>query len=283
MENTATANPLSKYFRQPSVYIKLPSKGEFWPEGSLDLPITGEVPIYPMTARDEITLRTPDALMNGSGVVEVLQSCCPSIKDAWKMPSIDIDAVLIAIRIASYGGAMDVESQCPHCSNDNTHALDLQSCLASIKAPDYSKLVKADELKIKLRPVAYFSVNKESSINFEEQKILQALEKADLEDTVRAARILESMNKLVELNIDTVANSTEYIQLADGTMVNDYNFIREFYSNAPSALVKTVQTRLSEINAEGGIAPQSVNCGECSKSYTIPLVFDYAAFFGKGF
>lgn len=287
MDNNVTqrqqANPLSKYFRQPAIYARLPSKGKFWPQESLDLPITDELPVYPMTARDEITLRTPDALMNGSGVVEVIQSCCPSIKDAWKMPSVDVDAILIAIRIASYGDTMDVESRCPHCNEDNTHAMELQKCLASIKCPDYTTPVEIDQLKIKLRPVAYFGVNKESSINFEEQKILQALEQANIEDTVRAAQILTSMNRLVDLNMDTITSSTEYIEVDDGTKVIDPGFIRDFYTNAPSTLVKTVQARLAEINQSGGVSPQSVTCGECNEPYSMPLLFDYAAFFGKGF
>jgi len=29
------ANPLQKYFRQPKIYIKLPSGGQFYPEGAL--------------------------------------------------------------------------------------------------------------------------------------------------------------------------------------------------------------------------------------------------------
>ena len=112
-----SANPLAKHFRQPAIYTKLPSQGEFWPAGALELPANGEVPIYPMTARDEIILRTPDALLNGQGVVDVLQSCCPSVKDAWKLPSIDVDAILIAVRIATYGNQLDVDATCPHCKH----------------------------------------------------------------------------------------------------------------------------------------------------------------------
>ena len=104
--NTPQSNPLAKHFRQPALYVKLTSNGSFWPDGSLDLPVTGEIPIYPMTTKDEITLRTPDALINGTSVVKVIESCAPNIKDAWKMPTVDVDSTLIAIRIASYGPKM---------------------------------------------------------------------------------------------------------------------------------------------------------------------------------
>ena len=124
MENLntpATANPLSKYFRQPAIYMDLPSRGKYWPDGTLDLPVTGKLAVYPMTTRDEITLRTPDALMNGTSVVDVIQSCCPSITNAWRMPSVDVDAVLIGIRIASYGNEMDFDTRCPYCKAENKH------------------------------------------------------------------------------------------------------------------------------------------------------------------
>ena len=57
-------NPLSQYFRQPVIYIKLPSNGKFYPPGTLDMPANNELPVLPMTAIDEITYRTPDALFD---------------------------------------------------------------------------------------------------------------------------------------------------------------------------------------------------------------------------
>ena len=84
MSEISNNNPLTKFFRQPAIYLKLPSNGAFWPNDAIELPLTGEIPVYPLTTKDEIILRTPDALLNGEGVVEVIQSCCPSIKDAWQ-------------------------------------------------------------------------------------------------------------------------------------------------------------------------------------------------------
>ena len=55
-------NPLAKHFRQPAIYLQLPSGGKYWPDGSIDLPLNGQIPVYPMTTRDEISIRTPDAL-----------------------------------------------------------------------------------------------------------------------------------------------------------------------------------------------------------------------------
>lgn len=276
-------NPLSKYFRQPAIYIKLPSNGEYWPEDALDMPVTGEIPVYPLTTKDEIVLKTPDALMNGAGVVEVIESCCPSIRNAWLMPSVDVDTVLIAIRIASYGHNMEFETKCPHCGAENLYAKDLRDTLAAVRMPNYNETIKTEDLIIRLKPAAYFSTNKSNQITFEEQKMMQALEQVDMDPTVRASTIQTSMQKLIDIGLDNLTAATEAIATIEGDVVDDIKFIREFYGNADSTTVKAVQDKIADLAKQGGLEPLPVSCTECQNSYEVPLEFDYSSFFGKGF
>ena len=125
----AGANPLSKFYRQPKIYLSLPSKGKFYPEGAVEIPDNGEVPVFAMTAKDELTLKTPDALLNGAATVELIQSCIPNIKNAWAMPILDLDACLIAIRIATYGETMDVETTPPNTQTPAQYTIDLRQIL----------------------------------------------------------------------------------------------------------------------------------------------------------
>src|SRR6056300_1622120 len=106
-ETKAPGSPLQKFYRQPKLYLSLPSDGKYYPPGVLETTETGEYPVYSMTAKDELAFKTPDALINGQSTVDVIQSCIPNIKNAWEMPSLDLDAALIAIRIATYGEHMD--------------------------------------------------------------------------------------------------------------------------------------------------------------------------------
>jgi len=50
------SNPLSGHFRQPSIFLKLPSEGRYWQPNSINLPANGEVGIMAMTTKDEIML-----------------------------------------------------------------------------------------------------------------------------------------------------------------------------------------------------------------------------------
>jgi len=277
-------NPLAKHFRQPAIYLKLPSQGKYWPEGALTLSATGELPVYPMTTRDEITLRTPDSLINGSGIVAIIQSCIPSINDPWAMPSVDVDAALIAIRIASYGNDMNISTNCPKCKHTNDHTIELTAALDQISMPDFNDLVKDTDLTIKLKPQNYFAINKGNSITYKEQRLLNALAdtEADITPEDREKNLMTITDELVELNIDNLTASTEYILMNDGTKVTDSGFIREFYSNTSSALIRKVQDKLSAIAADSGLKPYNNTCEECQHQYQTEVTFDYANFFAVG-
>jgi hypothetical protein len=272
-------NPLVKHFRRPAIHFRLPSNGKYWPDNTLDLPVTGEIPIYPMTTADEITLKTPDALMNGSGVVSVIESCCPNIKDAWKMPSIDVDAVLIAVRIASYGNGMSVKSNCPQCNKEHLHEVDLTQIISQVSAPNYNNLVEYDGLKIKLKPQDYFSINKTNMASFEERRIIDTLADDKLADDVKNARLAQSMKNLLESNTALMVNSTEYIETEDSVRVTETEFIEEFYKNAENKLTKLIEAKLSDLAKEGALPPSSLGCDDCKENYNVPIAFDYASFF----
>jgi hypothetical protein len=272
-------NPLVKHFRRPAIYFKLPSNGNFWEEGTLDLPVTGEIPVYPMTTADELTLKTPDALMNGSGIVSVIQSCCPNIRDAWKMPSIDVDAVLIAIRIASYGENMPISSKCPHCGEEHDYDVNLTGLISQVKSPNFDTPIEYDGLKIKLKPQHYFTVNRNNIVTFEEQRILQSLNDDKLDDDVKTAQITKSMQNLLNANIELLVGSTDNIETEDGVKVKEHDFLVEFYKNAESRATKEIESRLAKIATEGALPPIHLGCAACSKEYDTPLEFDYARFF----
>jgi hypothetical protein len=280
--DTKPINPLMAHFRQPAIYFSLPSQGHFWTSG-LDMPKNGELPVYPMTAKDEITLRTPDALLNGQGVVDVIHSCCPNINDAWQMPSIDVDATLIAVRIASYGNNMDFDSKCPHCGEENRFEADLGGILSRINTPDYSEKVEIGELRIKLQPQRYFSVNATNRIGYEEQRVLATINNDNMSDEVRVEEYKKHMARIIDLQTRTLSDSTEYIEiLSTGTVVNNSEHIYEFYQNCDAEICKAVRERLEEISVSSAIPPLDTACQSCTKPYSVPLVFDYASFFADG-
>jgi hypothetical protein len=273
------SNPLQKHFRRPAIHMKLPSNGRFWPENTLDLPLNGEIPIMPMTAKDEIALKTPDALLNGAGVVGVIQSCCPNIKDAWYTPATDIDALLVGIRIATYGNSLDLNSKCTKCNADNTHALDLTKVLDGLQCPDYDTPLVKDEFTIKFKPQMYLHSNAINQINFEQQRAMEVIQKMDLDDETKQTEFNKHLNKILEITLQNLANGTQSLTTPDGIEVTDPEHILEFYQNTNSQFVSVLQKKMAEFGQMLSIKPFTVACAECQAPYEIEFTFDYSNFF----
>lgn len=276
-------NPLSRHFRQPTAYIKLTSNGQYWKEHSVEIPVTGELPVFPMTAKDEIILRTPDALMNGASVVQVIESCIPNIKNAWDMPSVDVDSTLIAIRIASYGQHMSVSAKCPHCGEEHDYDVDLHQVLNRIRMPNYNSAIKTDDgLTIKLKPLTYLQVTKAGTTSFEEEKIIQSLNDENMPEEKKKEVFSNHMKKMFEVNFENLTNCTYSITTADGIEVTDPNFIKEFYQNAKSAISRKVETKVKEFSEEVSIKAEDTLCTSCNQQFKLNIEFDYSRFFAKG-
>jgi hypothetical protein len=275
----AANNPLFKHFRQPALYLKLPSQGRFWPDSAIDLPVTGEIPVYPMTVKDEITLKTPDALMNGVGVIETIQSCCPNIKDAWKMPIIDLDAVLIAMRLASYGHDMDITTTCRHCSSENDNTVDLRMVLDRLQVPEFQS-ERIDNLTFKFKPQAFEHNNKINLIQYEQQRLIDAVTNSSLSDEEKKAQFDEIFPKLTDLSVTTVVNNIESITLDDGSQVVEEHYIKEFLFNCERGVYTEIKNKIDNIIKQLQIEPMEIACSECQTVYQAELNFNQTSFFG---
>ena len=122
MENQS---PLKKYARQPKIYIDLPSKGKYYNSGVLYEDSYSNLAVFSMTANDEILYRTPDALINGEATAKNIQSCIPSIVKPFDLVTLDVDALLLSIRMATYGPKMTVGQRCRKCNEENQYEIDI--------------------------------------------------------------------------------------------------------------------------------------------------------------
>jgi hypothetical protein len=277
---TQLSNPLRQFFRQPAIYLKLPSAGRFWPAGSLDLPDNGELPIYPMTAIDEITYRTPDALFNGQAVVSVIQSCVPAIKNAWHVPNIDISPLLIAIRIASYGHDMSLNTACPACRHEEEYSLDMRTVLDYIRSPDFNKTVTYGDLEIIFKPVSYEQQNQSSIAQFEQQKILSALPASDLSEEEKMDRLTQAMKVITDLTINIVSQSIAAIRTPNSA-VTDVAQIEEFLRNCESKVYNQIREHVILLRQQSEIPPMKIKCSECNNEFNQPIDLDIANFFAS--
>lgn len=282
--HSGTPNPLKKYFRQPKIYVPLPSGGNFYPEGSLEKTETGEYPVFPMTARDEITIKTPDSLVNGQSTVDVIESCFPNIKNAWDIPIIDLDVILVSMRIASYGETMDISLKTPVTGEEKTYSINLNNILNSLTSVKYNNQVKINNLTVYLKPLSYRDFTKTSLKTFEQQKIFKTLNDNELSEDEKLVRFHDSFKKLTDITITSLEKSILRIDTEDSS-VTDQNHINEFVKNAENSFYKEVIKHIDEQKKKFAIQPLVVQATEeeiaqgVPASYEVPITFDQSNFF----
>jgi hypothetical protein len=273
-------NPLTQYFRQPAIYIRLPSKGKFYPPGSLSLPPNGEIPVLPMTSVDEITYRTPDALFNGAATVAVIQSCVPAIRDPWVMPAVDVDAVLVGIRIASYGHSMPISPVCPECKEIEDVNIDLRAVNDSISLGDYETPVHVGDLEFYLNPITYQTVNHNNQIQLEQQQKINAISGTEIDDKTKTEKLKEVIATINEITIQTVAHSIGAIK-SPTAMVTEHEFILDYLHNCDSATFNQLRDHMIKQREISEVKPLEMTCSSCSHKYNQPFTLDLSSFFAN--
>lgn len=272
-------NPLSQYFRQPAIYIKLPSGGDFYPEGTIEMPPNNELPVLPMTAIDEITYRTPDALFNGTAVVNVIQSCIPNIKNGWAVPSIDLDTILVGIRIATYGHDMEVNCFCPKCENEDMYTVDLRSSIDLMKPSDYRIPFLYRDMEIYFRPMNYKMLNQNNQLQFEEQRALQAIAAVAEEDAKKQSHAISTMlQKITDMTVKSLAQSIAAIKTPT-SIVTDLNQIEEFLKNSDRKLFGQIRDRIINLKSTSELKPIGAECTKCNHQYEQNFTLDMSSFF----
>jgi hypothetical protein len=269
-------NPLKQYFRRPAIYLKLPSAGQGYEPGVLELPPNGELPIYPMTAIDEITARTPDALYNGTAVVEIMKSCLPNVKDPWEVFSSDLDAIMIGIKVASNGNDIEMESECPKCKETGKYGVNLAVMLAQLKSGDYTKELNIHDLYFKFRPLKYKEMNDINLKQFEIQKTLVPID-TDTEEQ-RNKKNQEALKVVTDLTIDVLSKAIEYIKTPTG-IVTDKQFILEFLRNCDRLTYNKVRDYTTELKDQTEMPPLDIVCVNCSHPYKSKFTLNVTDFF----
>jgi hypothetical protein len=277
-------NPLRKYFRQPKVHITLPSRGRFYPEGVLNMPETGELPVYAMTAKDELLIKTPDALLNGQATVDVIKSCIPNITNPWLMPSVDLDACLIAIRIATYGEKLEITTKVPGTGEEKSFDLDLRQVLNGLVTPEFENTLKIQDINVVLKPLTYKEFTESNLKTFEEQRIFSLVNDDEMDDATKLSRFNASFKKLTDLTVNMLSKSIAKLSIGDTEVTNPVH-IEEFVDNVDKEFFKEITQHLESQRDKFAIKPIKVTSPPediekgAPETFEVPITFDQSNFF----
>ena len=269
-------NPLQQHFRQPKIYISLPSQGAYNKQGTINGDIA-KIPVYGMTGMDEIILKTPDALLSGESTVNVIKSCCPNINNGWDVSMLDADMILTAIRIATYGNTIDVTHTCPKCSHENGYALDLGVVIDHFTHCKFDNAVVLQDLTINIQPLNYKQSTEFKLKNF---KLQQKLSQAEfVEDASEQQLLINGIFKeLSEIQTELYIASVESVQTGS-TVVTERDYIAEFLSNCDKMIFDKIKESIEKNQKTWQMPLFPAKCEECASENKISLDLDQASFF----
>ena len=280
MENYSS--PLQKYKREPKLLVDLPSKGNWYPQGTLVK--AEEMEVYSITASDEIKLKTPDALFTGQVIPDLIQKNIPAIKNAWMMPVIDVEYCIAALRLASYTDTIEFNIKCPECQSEDTYGFKLQSIMDHFSNAVFQDEVLVDGFRFRIRPLTYKEETENNKINFKLQRtIIQNIPKLSEEDQEKELdKIYEQINSLLE---NIICQSITEVTTPDGDQETQPQFIREFILNSGEKKFYNEISKVFEKNKNSFSVPKSsIQCSneECKHEYQSGITLDYSNFFGNG-
>jgi hypothetical protein len=269
-------NPLQQHFRQPKIYISLPSQGAYNKQGTINGDIA-KIPVYGMTGMDEIILKTPDALLSGESTVNVIKSCCPNINNGWDVSMLDADMILTAIRIATYGNTIDVTHRCPKCSHENAYSLDLGVVIEHFTNCKFDNAVVLQDLTINIQPLNYKQSTEFKLKNF---KLQQKLSQAEfVEDASEQQLLINGIFKeLSEIQTELYIASVESVQTGS-TVVTERDYIAEFLSNCDKMIFDKIKESIEKNQKTWQMPLFPAKCEECASENKISLDLDQASFF----
>jgi len=279
-----TESKLSKYYRAPKLYVKIPSQGAF--NTDMEQSMSGELAVMAMTGRDEVLTKNPDALLNGEAVVSIIKSCVPGIKDPTMLPITDTDTLLMAIRIASSGDEQEISSKCPKCNTENRVTINMRNILSTAKLLEPAYSVKLDTgVTVFIKPYTYAMQTEAALAAFDETKALQSLAKENSEISQSAMSVYnKSFNKMADMSVSLLARSIQKIVTPDGEQENNPTEILNFLQNIDSKAAKQIDEKLAEINALNIEKKCEIECQNesCKHVWTTELDINPTDFFVAG-
>lgn len=267
---TQNMNPLMSPVRIPGETFQLPSGGLFYCDGELSEDVVdGEVYVYPMTALDEILIKTPDLLFSGKAVEQIFNRCIPQVKKPLQLLARDVDYLLICLRSVSFGSEVTVihNHGCSEDAKDHKYTVSIDDFMRRVKRIDQRTITDEytcnmpDGKVVYISPMRYGSiVELMTSINPDQETILSA---EDLHD-----KMIGQLGALVSR-----------VTLTDGSEVVDQKFIREWLSSLPLPSIKLINDKIERATDWGPDTTFGDVCKDCKQKITITAPLNPMSFF----
>lgn len=258
----STTNPLLEKLRVVhGETVRLPSRGLLYDAGVFDPNvIDGEVRISPMTIRDEILMRTPDALFSGEAISQVLGRCAPQILEPLQLHFTDLDFIMLALRKISYGPELEVNYD--------------HSCEGH---KDHSYIVNVDD---KLKKCTYLDpLLIEDQFTLYIESLDQTVQFKPLTTADMIGILQPQSAEYSEAQLESELIKLAITQIRDVDGVTDRGFIFEWASSVPAKAMRDVRKKLENLDRWGIDYKFPLKCRDCGEDIEAEVPLNTVSFF----
>jgi hypothetical protein len=279
------SNPLIEELHEmgaiPSVEITLPTMAYFYPKDEVLRPDANpsQILVGPLSVLEESSLNDPMMMVSGRAITQLLKRIVPMVDNPQQLCELDVQAILIACRIASYGSELKLKHICPHCEFNNSMIIDLSEHIQRFSEYTFSELEQFDivlptvEQSVRLKPISY-----EDAINITMSAIktgigaddFDNLEEKELLTTKYIEMYKEQFERALDSNVDALASTIYYATTKSGKIVNDRDLIKTWLTTLPLTDIRAITDRVKTLNE--AISERSrleYECQQCHKETTL--------------
>lgn len=261
-------NPLlERINRMPGETIRLPSLCRFYNNGEVVDSFNGEITLYPMTLTDEIMMKSPDMLFQGTAIDRVLKRCSPNIKKPLELLTSDVDFILTHLRRISFGPTIEVPFKCESekCGHENHVQVPLEHFTNTSKEIDtehfeenYLLTTPTDGYQVRLRPITFLDF-----LHMQQVTAENLSDPEQLEDYV-----LDSFAAIIAA-VDSIENNSP----------ENRGFIKEWLNRIPRKDSNMIRDRVAKIQDWGPTFKYKAKCSKCKHPNELTTELNPTAFF----
>ena len=296
-------NPLIEEITLPGITLTLPSMGWSYDKGMFaEGANVEELHVRPYTMWVELHSRDPFKMMDGSALNGIIKRVCPDILRPEDLASIDVDAILISARNASYGNEMEIDIKCtnpeerekdgkivPKCGNVSKVNINLNAVLGMypiLTDPEEWKITMENGQVVQLRPMRHKTTL--STIRSAIDVRLKTEMAEDVKDPNERIKLAE---EIVKSTTDMVANNEDAaikdmilsVSTSKGVEIRERGVIEEWVDYLPPTYTEAIMDKINElmepINKAGTVEFECPHCGH--KQDQVSVVMDPQVFFSK--
>jgi hypothetical protein len=272
LEEKKQHNPLLSKLKLPGKIFTLPSRGLPYTKGEISDECKakgGELQVKPMSALAEIKLRSADLLYSGTAIDEVMRECVPDVNKPLSLASQDLDALLVYLRVVTYGEQLSIESQ-HDCENSKPHTYGLQlgdvvqKGLKNLLGDEHYSLAYSVTLSngqvVRLKPQSF-------------GEVISFIQETQLANSSKEGFTAAVTQKLFQMNL------MSSIASVDG--IDDPEMIRDWLTGITPIMRNAIVKQAEAANTWGFDLKPTIKCRDCSREYAFELPLNPVTFFSE--